>query len=193
MDGPPDTARSIQLQEVQLLTLLKGKVERWFRRVRQQFLPTLEKGDFSSLEALNTRFRSWVEGEYHHSVHHSLNGLTPLDQWARCSEEVRYLQVGVDLRDIFLFEAARKVKKDRTVQLHSRIYEVDAQLVGEIVTLRYDPCAPPKRPIQVVYQNSAAGEAVLVDLYGNAKAKRTGPVQSLSFRKHTTPNNPSEG
>ena len=57
---------------------------------------------------------------------------------------------GTDLDDLFLFEAKRRVMKDRTVSLHGRLYEVDAVLVGETVTLRYDPDArllgPSSRP-----------------------------------------------
>ena len=37
----------------------------------------------------------------------------------------------------------RRVMKDRTVSLNGRLYEVDAVLVGETVTLRYDPDAAP--------------------------------------------------
>jgi len=162
----------------------KGKIERWLRRVRQQLLSTLGSEDLGSLEALNRRFRCWVENEYHHTGHYGLECMTPLDCWASGAEQVRYLEGGVDIDNIFMFETTRKVKKDRTVQLHSRVYEVDAQLVGEIVTLRYDPAAPPSRPLKVYYQNEALGEAKLVDVHANALVKRSGPVQSLAFRKH---------
>ena len=53
---------------------------------------------------------------------------------------------GLDLDDLFLFEAKRRVMKDRTVSLHGRLYEVDAILVGHSITLRYDPQAPTSRP-----------------------------------------------
>jgi hypothetical protein len=38
----------------------------------------------------------------------------------------------LDLADVFLFEAERKVQKDRTVSLNGVVYEVDAALVGRI-------------------------------------------------------------
>jgi hypothetical protein len=45
----------------------KGKVERIFRTVREQFLSrTL---DHSSLEALNRQFTHWVEEHYNAQVH----------------------------------------------------------------------------------------------------------------------------
>ena len=40
----------------------KGKIERFFRRVRDQFL--VQKLDLSSLEALNRQFTHWVENDY---------------------------------------------------------------------------------------------------------------------------------
>ena len=44
----------------------KGKIERFFRRVRAELLPALRPEDCASLAALNRRLAAWVEGEYHH-------------------------------------------------------------------------------------------------------------------------------
>ena len=65
----------------------------------------------------------------------------PLERWAQTAEQVRFPEPTLDLDDLFLFEATRKVQKDRTVSLDGVVYEVDAALVGERVTLRYDPAA----------------------------------------------------
>ena len=64
---------------------------------------------------------------------------------------MRFPDPRLDLDDLFLLEAKRRVMKDRTVSLHGRLCEVDAVLVGQSVTLRYDPEAPPARPIEVVH------------------------------------------
>jgi transposase InsO family protein len=64
----------------------KGKQERWFRTVRMQLLPTLASADLASLEALNRRLWAWVEGEYHHSPHKGLEGVTPLDRWTMSAQ-----------------------------------------------------------------------------------------------------------
>ena len=127
----------------------KGKIERWFKTLRAQLLTRLSPQDTASLDALNRRLWAWVEGEYHHSPHRGLSGATPLEQWAQRGEAVRFPEPGLDLEDLFLFEAQRKVQKDRTVSLHGVVYEVDAALVGEKVTLRFDPSAAPERPVQV--------------------------------------------
>ena len=79
---------------------------------------------------------------------------------------------GPDLDDLFLFEANRRVMKDRTVSLHGRLYEVDAILVGHSITLRYDPQAPAPRPLQVRHDGRPAGEATRLDAYANTAVKR---------------------
>ena len=62
--------------------------------------------------------------------------------------------------------------KDRTVSLHGRLYEVDALLVGQTVTLRYDPDAPPERPLKVRHDGHPAGIATRLDAYANTAVKR---------------------
>jgi putative transposase len=122
----------------------KGKQERWFRTVRSQLLPTLTPADLRGLEALNRRLWAWVEGEYHQTPHRGLGDETPLERWAQTGGSVRRPDPTLDLDAIFLFEAKRRVQKDRTVSLHGTVYEVDAALVGENVTVRYDPAAAPR-------------------------------------------------
>lgn len=150
----------------------KGKIERWFRTVRLQLLPLLGPADLTSLDALNRRLWSWVEGEYHRSPHRGLDGATPLDRWAALADEVRYLSPDID--DLFLNEAKRKVARDRTVSLDGVTYEVDATLVGEVVALRYDP-SKPGRTVQVWTKGKLVQEAKVVDVHGNCFVRREKP------------------
>ena len=150
----------------------KGKIERWFRTVRMRLLPRLAPADLHSLDALNRRLWTWVEGEYHRTPHRGLDGQTPLDRWAALADEVRYL--GHDLDNLFLHEEKRKVAKDRTVSLHGVVYEVDATLVDEAVFLRFDPTRP-GRPLQVWHKGSLVQTAKVVDVHGNCFVKREAP------------------
>ena len=77
----------------------------------------------------------------------------------------------MDLDDLFLFEEQRKVQKDRTVSLHGRLFEVDATLIGEKVTLRYDPSRP-NASVQVVHEGRVIEKARQVDVYANCFVKR---------------------
>ncbi|MCP3882974.1 MAG: hypothetical protein GY701_31940 [Sulfitobacter sp.] len=121
------------------------KSKNWFAQLLTRLVPE----DTQSLEALNRRLHVWLQSEYHHAPHRGLKGLTPLEQWAQTAAEVRFPETGLDLDELFLFETTRKVQKDRTVSLNGTLYEVDAALVGERITLRYDPAAPANRPIQI--------------------------------------------
>jgi hypothetical protein len=158
----------------------KGKIERWFKTVRAQVLTRLRSEDTASLEALNRRLAAWIEGEYHHSPHRGLDGATPLECWAQSGDAVRFPEPGLDLADVFLFEAERKVQKDRTVSLNGVVYEVDAALVGEKVTLRFDPGAPPQRPVQVWHAGKRIELAAPVQTYANCFVKRERPSRTLS-------------
>jgi len=156
----------------------KGKIERFFRTLRAQLLTRLGGTDLHSLEALNRRLAGWVEGEYHHTPHHGLDGETPLERWAQSADEVRFPEPTLDLDDLFLFEAKRKVNKDRTVSLAGILYEVEAALVGAKVTLRYDPLAPPGRPLQVWHEGHHIQLAKPVDLAANCLVKRHPPTSA---------------
>jgi transposase InsO family protein len=155
----------------------KGKKERWYREVRRQCLGTLREQDTSSLEALNRKLWSWIEGEYHQAPHKGLSGDTPLDRWARVSDEVRLPGPDIDLGQLFLFEEKRQVHKDRTVSLRGVVYEVDAVLVGETVTLRFDPSRIGK-PVEIWHKGRKVGQARTVDAYANCFVKRDNSVRT---------------
>ena len=167
----------------------KGKIERFFRTLRAAWLAHLGTEATESLDTLNRTVWAWVEGEYHQSPHRGLDGRTPLDQWALAGANVRYPDPTTDLDDLFLFEVKRRVMKDRTVSLHGRVYEADAVLVGQTVTLRYDPDAPPSRPLEVVHDGNRAGLATRLDAYANTTVKRDRPSSQLQC--DTPPREPS--
>ena len=155
----------------------KGKIERWFRTVRMQFLPIVSEKQMLNLKTINRALWTYIETEYHRSPHRSL-GETPLDRWAQVGENVRYPEPGDDLDDLFLFESKRKVQKDRTVSLNGMAYEIDASLVGETVTLRYNPSDQGKE-IKVCHNGRFVQKAKLVDIYANCFVKRDRPSKTI--------------
>ena len=156
----------------------KGKIERWFRTIRQQFLPMLSEQQKASLQNLNQALWNYVESEYHYNRHRILDE-SPLDRWAKFSERVRYPEPGIDLDELFLAEDKRTVHKDRTISLYGTVYEADAALVGETVVIRFDP-ATPIRVIQVWFKNVRYSDAEPVDTYANCFVKRNRPSGSLT-------------
>ena len=149
----------------------KGKMERWFRTVRMQLMPLIESAAPISVETMNRRLAAWVEGEYHRAPHRGLGGETPSHRWAQTSEHVR--MPGSDVGDCFLFDAKRRVARDRTVTLDGVAFEVDAALVGQAVTLRYDPArAPNKRTVEVWYVGKRVEIARRLDALSNCFVRR---------------------
>ena len=152
----------------------KGKIERFFRTVRAQFLARLEEADERSLATLNAMWGAWLDGEYHQSPHRGLDGRTPPDQWVLMAENLRRAAPDLDPDGLFRFRYKRRVNQDRTVSLHTVLYEVDAALVGEKVTLLQDPATPPEGALDMLHKGQAAGQATLLDAYANTRARRSG-------------------
>ena len=56
----------------------KGKIERFFRTVRMQFLPEL--GEDMTLEKINSLFAAYLDQKYHQTIH-GTTGQNPLDRY----------------------------------------------------------------------------------------------------------------
>ena len=151
----------------------RGKVERFFRTVRQQFLAPLQIDQLDSVADLDQRFHTWLESEYHRSPHRGLKGATPLDTWLAKCHLIVPLNPAVDLADAFHHQATRKVYRDSTVTLDGVLFELPSTLIGERVVLRYDPTLPPtNRRLLVHHRGRRVGEARLVDSYANSRVRR---------------------
>ena len=121
----------------------RGKIERFFRTVREQFLVEITDTTAEELAAAGTDHRTallelnglltaWIETEYHRRIH-TETGQTPLDRWdagwARLGRTAA-MPTARDLTEAFLWSEYRTVTKTATVSLHGNTYQVDAALVG---------------------------------------------------------------
>lgn len=119
----------------------KGKLERWHRVVRDQFLSELTSRHLQSLETLNSALWAWIEGVYHQRYHSAL-GCSPLSRWQRDLETVRPLKPFVTrLDELFYHREKRKVRKDGTVSFQGHYFEVPYRLTGTLIQLVVDPQA----------------------------------------------------
>jgi putative transposase len=133
----------------------KGKIERFFRTVRDQFVVEIEGREQLDLAELNRLFSAWLEVVYHRRVH-SETGQTPLARFEAAGAPA--LPTPALLREAFLWSQERTVTKTATVSLHANQYEVDAALVGRKVELVFDPFDLTR--IEVRYQHRPFGTAV---------------------------------
>ncbi|MCD6122321.1 MAG: DDE-type integrase/transposase/recombinase [Spirochaetales bacterium] len=149
----------------------RGKIERFFRTVRDQFLRPLDKESIKGLGDLNAKFRTWLESEYHRNPHRGLSGKTPLEAWLAKAKYIIPMDLSIDLDRIFLHEISRRVYKDSTVTLNGTLYEVPSILAGKRIKLYFDPLKPVKRPL-ILCDGKDYGNARVVDSYANSKVKR---------------------
>jgi putative transposase len=146
----------------------KGKIERFFRRVRDQFL--VQKLDLSSLEALNRQFSHWVESDYNATPHDAI-GLKPIDRFGIDLARVRFLSPSEHNDELFYAEATRKVKKDNTFSFLRRRYETPVDLRDKQIQLRYDRRSG-DTPVIVYYKGQRLGTARLLDAVANGLMRR---------------------
>jgi putative transposase len=145
----------------------KGKIERFFRRVRDQFL--VRNLDLSSLETLNQQFTQWVEQEYNATVHSTL-GMKPIDRFGVDLSRIRFLAPSEDADELFYAEAVRTVKKDNTFSFQGVRYETPVDLRGKKVALRYQRR---RNGAVVIYdQGRRLGPARPLDAVANGLARR---------------------
>jgi len=141
----------------------RGKIERWNRTVRDQFLVEINTEDGAdgsaceSLADLNRLFTAWLHQQYHRSPH-SETGATPTGRYHAQGRARPPCPDAALLRRAFLWREQRKVTSFSTVSLHGNRYEVDAALVGRSIDLLFTPFD--LRIIEVEYQGRAMGRAI---------------------------------
>jgi len=116
----------------------KGKVERFFRFVRSDFLPELKRSTVTSLAQLNESLLAWLEVVYHRQLH-TETGQAPLERYRQDPAPATRPVEPATLRQAFLHRDQRKVTKTATFSFQGNRYRVPAYLCGRSVELRYDP------------------------------------------------------
>jgi transposase InsO family protein len=146
----------------------KGKIERFFHTVQQDFEATLRLPgqNPATLEQLNGRLWDWIQTVYH-VRHHEGIGMSPQERFARGSAQVRPLDPHLDLERLFYAQLLRVVRKDGTVRLNNDLYEVDLALRGLEVRLRFDPWSLAR--VEVDYRGQNFGLARKVDRQLNSQ------------------------
>jgi transposase InsO family protein len=167
----------------------KGKLERWHRTCRDQFLSELDERRITDLPDLNARLWAWLEQVYHQSGHAGLGDITPLARYQRDLPRIRSLGAkAAQLDALFHHRVARSVKKDGTVSYLGRRFEVPYELSGKAVRLVVDPHEG--RVVGVEDEAGAAlGAATELDQIANLHRTRRKPDSDAQ----ATPDSPRTG
>src|SRR6267378_3098900 len=115
----------------------RGKIERFFRVVREEFLVEIGDGaGVKDLAGLNRLFTAWCERVYH-ARPHGETGQPPMDRWLAGAPFP--VPEPAQLREAFLWSEIRLVRKDATIRLFGGAYETDPVLAGRKVECVFDP------------------------------------------------------
>lgn len=154
----------------------KGKLERYHRTFREQFINELDVDKIHDLGDLNARLWAWLEQVYHVRLHGGLENKTPLERWRDDLLYVRpltaYLANKID--DVFYHRTERTVRKDGTISWEGKLFEVHHNLVGEKVTLVFNPHTNQAIRVETAFGDDL-GAAVLLDLNANLNRRRQRP------------------
>lgn len=145
----------------------KGKIERFFRRVREDFLT--RNLDLSSLANLNRQFINWLEDEYNSSVHSSL-GMKPIDRFGLDLSRIKFLPPNEANDELFFAEETRTVKKDNTFSFKGLRYETPVDLREKQIQIRFERSRASH--IVIYYKGQRMGDAKPLDLIANGLLKR---------------------
>lgn len=165
----------------------KGKLERFHRTFREQFLNELDINQIIGLDELNARLWAWIETIYHTRPHAGLDKLdtnehqTPIKRWRQDLTHVRPLipAIASKLDDIFCHYIARTVRKDGTISWDGKDFEVHHHLVGEKITLVIDPHTQTILRAESAFGDNL-GAAHPIDRLKNNYRKRQRPINQES-------------
>jgi len=158
----------------------RGKVERFFRTVRERFLSGVQQG--ITLAELNEAFWLWLQEDYHHKLHMGI-GQRPIDRYNASVSRVPIRRLSrTELDEIFLIRNERLVNNDATISFKGAVYEVPPAYIRHKIEIRH----PVDNPEDLyLYDNGIrVGRIKLVDKKENARTFRPKSVPSnLSFHK----------
>ena len=120
----------------------KGKIERFWRTLRAHVLERLDLCVVQTLDDLNLRLMSWVDGDYNIRPHGGLHGRTPLSVFEEDQGEIRWVEDHAELESNFVAHVERVVRNDSTCTAGGRVLEVPPHLRGRRVTLYYEVLRP---------------------------------------------------
>lgn len=145
----------------------KGKIERFFKTVRESFL--IRNLDLSSLSKLNHQFHIWLEEHYNSRVHSAID-MRPIDRFNLDLKRIRFLPPNEANDELFFFEETRKVKKDNTFSVKNSRFEAPRDFRSRSIEVRFNRHNFSK--VIVFYKGERMGEAKLLNTLHNDRYNR---------------------
>jgi hypothetical protein len=170
----------------------KGKLERWHRTFRDQFLSELDPSRVADLDDLNVRLSAWIEQIYHRRPHFGLEGKTPIERFQQDLSLFKRLDFQADHIDaIFYHRIPRIVDRAGTVSYKGKYFEVPWELSEKSVYLVVDPHTGAVISVEDVEHNHL-GTAMPLDAIANAHRRRRcnrNSIETTPLQQPDCPNN----
>jgi len=157
----------------------KGKIERMFRTIHEQWSNLIDWNSFSSIEELNESLNSYIEKQYNNTYHSGIKK-KPIDKFISHSQILRFLKSKQELDYMFLYRVIRKVNNDSTISIDTIIYEVPGNYTGFKINVRYDPTNMERA--YIFSDNGNLLETVFqVNKIDNTKIRRNPKEETIDF------------
>jgi hypothetical protein len=122
----------------------RGKMERFWLTLRRQVLDYC--AGLSSLQEVQVRLHAWLDTHYHQAPHAGLMGKAPMAIYNPEAREIERVDEAV-LKKALTVTETRKVRRDTTVSIEGRTYELDrGWLAGRIVDVSWSALETPIHP-----------------------------------------------
>ena len=156
----------------------KGKIERFWRRAKEQLLFGLDISSESSLEQFNSIFADFIH-KYNHSFHTGIDG-KPYERFENSSGSIRYPESEEWLKMSFLNRETRKVKGDATITIDKIQYDCPQQFIGNKVEVRF---VPHDMSTAFIYSNGKKYPIHRTNKVENSKVRRATIGLTLDYSK----------
>lgn len=146
----------------------KGKIERFWKRSKEQLLYKLDMDKIENLDEFNDLFREYIH-KYNHTVHQGINNEIPYSRYFN-SPRLRVPESDDWLNEAFMNRITRRVRNDSTITIEKTWYDVPQQFIGSKVEIRYIP-NDIKNTIHI-YDNNVSYPIRKTNKTENSKTKR---------------------
>ena len=143
----------------------KGKVERAFRSVKEQWMYNTDFSKFRNTEEITADFSEYVNTK-NNTVHKSLKE-TPLNTFMKDADRIRRLDKEI-IEKSFYHTRQCRVYNDATIHMMGREYEAGQKYIGTKITVKYVP----DMSHVYIYEDDSYLEIKEVDKVANSKIKR---------------------
>jgi len=157
----------------------KGKIERMFRTLHEQWSNLIDWNSFSSIDELNESLNTYIEKQYNNTYHSGIKN-QPMKKFLTNAHNLRFLKSKQELDYMFLYRVTRKVNNDSTISIDNIIYEVPGKYTGFKINIRYDPTNMDKA--YIFDDNGNLAEVIFqVNKIDNTKIRRTSKEETVDF------------